>query len=586
MLLGMLGVVSWFAPPLAGAWACQKFLTKENGLRAGIKQVLLWLFWVNTAAFVVTYYLFQYRAGIWQSLCTLPSFALKYAAVGVAVTGASLAVLAVYPRLTGRLPDLPALPARARLPLCIAVCAGFWIMHFPRIFEENLWSDEAFSVLISRESFWKMLVTTGGSDMHPPLYPACNILVNRLTGGAVWAYHLLPLLLYGATLVLAIVWLRRHYGTVACLVFATMLSLLPQGVRYAVEIRMYALAALCVCMSYAFLHNILERGRRSDFFWFAFFSLGAAFSHYYALVTVAAYYLVLLVLAMAGRLRWKPVLLTCAATVVVYLPWLIVLIATFVRVSGASDFWMVDIPLFRQCLEYIFTQEPFWAGGLFLGLFALLVTLALARGISLRAAEGKKRFAFSNQAIWALAGLLAMALTIFAGQLISRLFHPMFITRYLYPASVALWMLMAALLGQLPFRRLAGAALVALLLVQQIPVFSALCREEQARNTAMLETLQQVQPAEDVVIVTNGVSLNHTMLSYYYPDNAHVYLDPELTLELDEDKSYMLLLVEPITQEQLQWLDSQGLACDGEPYEGWIATEPAYAYTLRPAGQE
>ena len=111
MLLGMLGGVSWFSPPLAGAWACQKFLTKENGLRAGIKQVLLWLFWVNTAAFVVTYYLFQYRAGIWQSLCTLPSFALKYAAMGVAVTGASLAVLAVYPRLTGRLPDLPALPA-------------------------------------------------------------------------------------------------------------------------------------------------------------------------------------------------------------------------------------------------------------------------------------------------------------------------------------------------------------------------------------------------------------------------------------------------------------------------------------------
>ena len=68
---------------------------------------------------------------------------------------------------------------------------------------------------------------------------------------------------------------------------------------------MYSLGAFFVLAAYLALHNILHSGKTSDWVIFSVASLCAAYTHYYALISVAFFYLALLSLLPQDKSSFK-----------------------------------------------------------------------------------------------------------------------------------------------------------------------------------------------------------------------------------------------------------------------------------------
>ena len=115
---------------------------------------------------------------------------------------------------------------------------------------------------------------------------------------------------------------------------------------------MYSLGAFFVLAAYLALHNILHSGKTSDWVIFSVASLCAAYTHYYALISVAFFYLALLSLLPQDKSSFKKILITYCVAVVVYLPWLLVLLPTFKR--AAADWWSTFIPSPINCIGFFF----------------------------------------------------------------------------------------------------------------------------------------------------------------------------------------------------------------------------------------
>ena len=78
---------------------------------------------------------------------------------------------------------------------------------------------------------------------------------------------------------------------------------------------MYSLGALCVLAAYLAFYQIYKENRLFDWCVFGFTSLCAAYIHYYALLSVAFFYLMLLPLWFKGKEFRKRILYLYGGTV-------------------------------------------------------------------------------------------------------------------------------------------------------------------------------------------------------------------------------------------------------------------------------
>ena len=293
-------------------------------------------------------------------------------------------------------PTSQAQRSRGFLPWLLYLYAlVLFAMHFVRIFDNSFWGDEGFSIGLAQMNVFEMLQVTA-ADNHPPLYYLFTQLLYHLLGNHGYVYHLSALIPYGLILILACTVIFRQFGLIPAVVVSTFASLTDTAIMFNVEARMYSLGAFFVLAAYLALHNILHSGKTSDWIIFSVASLCAAYTHYYALISVAFFYLALLSLLPQDKSSFKKILITYCAAVVVYLPWLLVLLPTFKR--AAADWWSTFIPSPINCIGFFF--NPSWTVLIF-GLAFLLYFTAQAKSSS--------KWLFAPDTIWLLTGLLPPA---------------------------------------------------------------------------------------------------------------------------------------------------------------------------------
>ena len=118
---------------------------------------------------------------------------------------------------------------------------------------------------------------------------------------------------------------------IPAVVVITLSSLTSSALIYNVEARMYSLGALCVLAAYLAFYQIYRQNRVFDWYIFGFTFLCAAYTHYYALISVAFFYLMLLPLWRKGAAFRKRIIRLYAVTVLSYIVWLYVLYRAFRR---------------------------------------------------------------------------------------------------------------------------------------------------------------------------------------------------------------------------------------------------------------
>ena len=439
-------------------------------------------------------------------------------------------------------------------------------MHFVRIFDNSFWGDEGFTIRLVKASFYRMCRLTAG-DVHPPLYYFFTQILYHIFGNHGYTYHLSALIPYGIILVLACTVVRKWFGMIPAAVLVTLSSFTSSAILYNVEARMYSLGALCVLAAYLAFYQIYKENRLFDWCVFGFTSLCAAYTHYYALLSVAFFYLMLLPLWFKGKEFRKRILYLYGGTVLGYIIWLILpLRHSFQRT--AEDWWLTDYAGFWSCLKLMFGSS--WLVIVFLAALVggLLCLFGVLHAKDAPAATYRQGLPLSNECLLMLAGVVSIAGTIGIGMAMTYLIRPLLVPRYLFPLASVAYLMLGLCIQQLPARRVLAGLLVAVTLFFGVPNWWKVYQHEQALDEGTAQGLSVIEPAENSVIYTNDDSLNWTLLEYYYPDTAHGYAKtPEDCLSASTTDAYCIWMLDSFTEEELSYLKENGLSCE-EIYSG------------------
>lgn len=436
-------------------------------------------------------------------------------------------------------------------------------MHFIRIFDNSFWGDEGYTIQLAQMNFVKMCLTTAG-DVHPPLYYFFTQILYHVLGNHGYTYHLSAVLPYGVILILACTVIRKWFGLIPAAVVVTFSSVTDVSICYNVEARMYSLGALFVLIAYLSLYQIFHRGHSVDWVLFSVSSLCAAYTHYYALISVAFFYLTLIALIRKDNTIWKKILITYAVAVAVYLPWFFVLLKSFVRT--ADSWWSTDIPSLRNCVGFFF--NPSWTFVFFFIAFALFLFQAI---------KNRSSVFFTPDMLWIFSGILSAAGTSAVGLGLSYAIRPFFLLRYLFPLTAVIYLVFGFLLSRIRWRNLLSVLLIAGVLICNVPYYYQVLQSEKEIDSSTSHCLELVSPASDSIIYTTYYHLDWTGIDYYFPGISHSLIEQTdflSTLDSSHSELWYFLQNELSEADQIA-ASSHGYTCNN-PYNGMFADGTYY----------
>jgi 4-amino-4-deoxy-L-arabinose transferase-like glycosyltransferase len=228
------------------------------------------------------------------------------------------------------------------------------VVYTVGIAHESFWYDEAYSAVMASYLPWQIPVQVM-VDNHPPLYYMLLSQVRMVLGNSEWALRSLSVAGAVGLVALGAGPVRRIFGNRNAFLYAIVVLFTPAILIYAHEARMYSLAICAVTAGALYGYLAVTENRRRDWVLFGVATLAGAYLHYYGLI--AAFFMhafVFFWLLTRRREQLKTYLITGAAVVAAYLPWLFAFIRQAFRAQKAS--WLG--PLSWDGIKVAFLQ-PF-----------------------------------------------------------------------------------------------------------------------------------------------------------------------------------------------------------------------------------
>ena len=419
------------------------------------------------------------------------------------------------------------------------------LLNVSLMFDNVLWGDECFSASTAQSTVDGVLQRLYYWDNHPPLHYYWLKMFGELFGHSGPVYHLASLVPFFIGILLALIFLRRHFGNIPTAFFVIITGLAYPCIQYNLEIRMYSLAFLSVACCYYCAYRVLSGGR---FAWFGmvFWALFGAYAHYYALMT-AGILIFITGVAAAVRYRgktWIKGLLALLAYVAGYVPWFGYL---FRGISGVhNNWWVTEIMSLQESLQMVLCGVTFQKIVLCLSLvFLAALLLTESSFFTICRYENSSEISvhrprlknWSNETYGVTVGALTIIGTLTAAYILCLVMDPVLVDRYLYPLSaITVMLLVMGAKGSLGLVKKLGektqktwlepSAKSVLILVLAALFFIGLgnynnyrtqVKSEQAATEQVIALIGEVP--EDTVLVSNNVKhLSWTVLGYYYPD--------------------------------------------------------------------
>lgn len=317
----------------------------------------------------------------------------------------------------------------------IIVFATAVLAYLGLAFSNTVWYDEAYTMAMVKHGFADICSITA-QDVHPPLYYILLKIFAAPFGYSIFAakiFSVIPLLLLIA---LGYVKLTEFFDRKTGFLFALMTAFLPIMTTYAVELRMYGWAALFVTGCALYAYGAYKDEDSTDYFIFTMFGVLAAYTHYFALVSAGIVYIILLIGCIRKK-QFKKFILSCAATVVLYLPWLTAFISQLAE-KVTNEYWIAPITV-KTVLNYF---TVWFACGNYTGAFVWLVIVAIAGAVAFIILDGNK-----TQKIAVICAVAVFIMTNVVGIIASAAVRPVFIERYAVPSLPLLLMSVAIGIG-------------------------------------------------------------------------------------------------------------------------------------------
>ncbi|MCD7806955.1 MAG: hypothetical protein LUH19_06390 [Lachnospiraceae bacterium] len=311
----------------------------------------------------------------------------------------------------------------------IAVALLMTVIFVSLCFNQNVHTDEAYSMQLIQNDYQGIISGTAGSQ-HPPLYYLIAKTAALLFPTETYRLQvqkfatILPVTLI---LIFGGIWIQKKTDSLlSALLFDTSLCFLICTMEYAVQVRMYSWGLFFITMCGLQAYDVYISGKLKHWILFALFGIAASYTHNYAFVSavIICGLLFLAIIISKKQFIWKW-LITVVLMFIAYLPWFFVLISQFQN-TATADYWIPDIT--GETIVGYFT----WAFGLDIA-YSTVMTLLLfiLGGVAGLIALHRKKEALD---IFSILCWLVPTLTATAGVVVSLLTEPIYYNRYVYPA--------------------------------------------------------------------------------------------------------------------------------------------------------
>lgn len=394
------------------------------------------------------------------------------------------------------------------------IVIGFTGLYVSLVFNHNIWTDEAFTLQLLRENIGGMIDGTA-RDVHPPLYYLYAKVFQVVFGESLLVQKIAAVIPMTATLALGATVIRREFGDRASVLFLLFLGCIPCSMEFSVQVRMYSLALLCVTACGLYAYRAFLSGRKSDFAVFAVSGVAAAYTHYFAFVSVIVIAgLLFLSILIWRRERIAAWCISAAAMIVAYLPWM----PYFIRqvTSVEQGYWIPEITGQTVWEYFIWTFDLELVPGM------VFVFLVLLKGASTYNTIEIARYREKTE-IYALACMLVPTLTTILGVAVSAMKTPVYRDQYVFPALGLL-----ALFFGIAMRKAKDGILIAisifLLFVGAVQYKECFRQEYRSTYVPQTEAFFKQNLADEDFVIYNWDTFGF-IYECYFPQDRLVYLE-------------------------------------------------------------
>ena len=446
--------------------------------------------------------------------------------------------------------------------------------------------DEIYSIRLVQYNIPKMIEKTA-NDVHPPLYYLILKFFCEILGYKAWVYHFVSLIPVFLSFVFSATCIRKKFGMGPALVFAVFLGMSEQGLRYNMEVRMYSFAALFVLLSFWELRNILADNKTATYIKYVCFSLLAAYTHYYALITVAFLYVVMFFYMFTDKKRVAKTIIACVITVVAYLPWLHKM--SWRKAQQDVKTANFQMPTVEQTVDFLYS-------GLFNGVTILIVVILLAiifcyesrllaiseDDVTVKIKVTNRQINITHDSIWIFAGIISGIGLYLCGKVLTDLIKPMFSEKYLYNYIMIAWMLIIITLSKLKCKNVCCGILIFYMIV----IFASGLYDDRISNISnskkIERTMETVSSKIDDVdeIITDISHVRLGIGTYYFYGSTCKLIDDYDFSTVNKEKTYLMIMNKKMDDETAFMIKSNDLRYEIIVEDGYLGNRDVNIYKL------
>ena len=308
-----------------------------------------------------------------------------------------------------------------------------------------IWFDEGYSAYLIKGNFGEIWHLTS-LDVHPPFYYFLLKIWSLVFGDGLVALRLMSVF-FGVISLILIFFLVKHWFGKKSAALATFLSAIsPFLIRYGMEMRMYMVILTIVLTATYLLTLAILKNKKIYWIFYALLVTLGMYTHYFTILIWLTQLLYLLFIVKLPLFR-SPIIPAYLGAILLYLPWAPSLLSQMSSISGG--FWIPEVtavtPL-NFLTNVFFFKDAASVTGLLLILallFFVIYFVVTKKAYQKTGNNTKNYFKF----LCLLVGFPPIFLI-----LISIIYKPMFVDRYLVPSSILIWTLLGVGLATLALK--------------------------------------------------------------------------------------------------------------------------------------
>lgn len=358
-------------------------------------------------------------------------------------------------------------------------------------------------------------------DVHPPFhYLILKVVSDILTifgleFDKIFMYKIMSIVPYAIILILSATKIKNEYGYFTAGLFAFSMALMSEFLVYYSIIRMYSWATLFTVLAFVYLRDVIDKNDTKSWALLTFFSVLAAYTHYFAAIPIVCIYLCLFIyLIMNNKEKLKYWIISAICGIILYAPWILSLTS---QVSSVSEnYWISELTVntFLGFLGYFVTPTRNFYTCLFsIAIFIILIIYTATRFSNI---EKKDKF-------YILSGLMAYLGTIAIGTLVSIMVRPIMVDRYLLPSAAILWFAISFMIGKINIKKefIISFALILILLAAGISQLSSANDYWATNNLSKEAFFNRISNDDDSIVINDA---RNRMFYMEYANNTEMYL--------------------------------------------------------------